>query len=97
MNEDEQMFHWGVIAAMAVLMLTASLQVCYRVQGKTRARIRADIVKTQQETAVAAANFASFVRPEILRNVVSSVYPKIEVISFHKSIAIDELPIREQL
>lgn len=95
MNEDERMFHWGLGLAGAVLMLTASLQVCYRVQDKTRARTRAEIVKTQQETAVAAANFASFVRPEILRNVVTSVYPKTEVISFHKSIAIDELGSRE--
>jgi hypothetical protein len=95
MNEDERMFHWGLGLAMAVLMLTASLQVCYRVQDKTRARVRKEIVKTQQETAMAAANFASYVRPEILRNVVISVYPKAEVISFHKSILIDELSVQE--
>lgn len=95
MNEDEKMFNWGIGLAMAVLMLTAVLQVCYRVQDKTRARVRADIVRTQQETAVAAANFASFVRPEILRNLVTSIYPKTEVIGFNKSISIDDLPTRE--
>lgn len=95
MNEDEKMFHWGLGLAMFVLMLTAGLQVCYRIQDKNRAHIRREIVKTQQETAVAAANFASFVRPEILRNLVSSIYPKAEVISFNKSISIDELPDKE--
>lgn len=95
MNEDEKMFHWGLALAMGVLMLTAVLQVCYRVQDKTRARIKKEIVQTQQKTAVAAANFASYVRPEILRNLVVSLYPKSEVISFNKSVAIDELPARE--
>lgn len=95
MNEDEKMFQWGVASAMSVLMLTAALQVCYRVQNKTRNKVRAEIVQVQQETAVAAANFASFVRPEILRNVVISLYPKAEVISFNKSISIDELSGQE--
>ncbi len=95
MNEDEQMFQWGIGLAMAVLMLTAVLQVCYRVQDKTRARTKAEIVQTQQEIAVAQANFASYVRPEILRNLVVSIYPKSEVISFNKSIAIDDIPMRE--
>ncbi len=95
MNEDERMFQWGIGLAMAVLMLTAGLQVCYRVQDKTRARTRAEIVKTQQETAIAASNFAAYVRPEILRNAVTGLYPNAEVISFKKSISIDELPARE--
>ena len=89
------MFHWGLMMAGAVLMLPAVLQVCYRVQDKTRARVRADIVKTQQETAVAAANFASYVRPEILRNLVTTIHTRVEVISFNKSVTIDELPNRE--
>lgn len=91
MNEEEKMFQWGLAMAMGVLMLTAVLQVCYRVQDKTRARTRAEIVKTQQEIAVAESNFASYVRPEILRNVVTSIYPNAAVVSFNKSVSIDEL------
>lgn len=94
MEPSEKMFHWGLGLAMGVLMLTAVLQVCYRVQDKTRARVRGEIVRTQQEIAVAASNFASFVRPEILRNVVTSIYPKTQVISFNKSVAVDELPAK---
>ncbi|MBD5388764.1 hypothetical protein HDR63_00730 [bacterium] len=95
MNEDEIMFRWGVAAAAAVLLLTAGLQVCYRVQNKTLARVHAETVRTQQETATLEASFASFVRPEILRNLVTSIYPKAEVIGFRKSVAIDELPVKE--
>lgn len=96
MGEDEKMFQIGLWACILVSVLAAVLQVCYRTQNRARNRVRAEIVQTQQEIAVAQANFASYVRPEILRNLVVSVYPKTEVISFHKSVAIDDLPNREQ-
>lgn len=95
MTEDEKMFHIGMWAFCSVLALTIVLQVCYRTQNKARDRVRREIVATQQRSAQLAANFASYVRPEILRNVVVSIYPKSEVISFHKSIGIEELPRRE--
>lgn len=96
MGEDEKMFQIGLWACILVSVLAAVLQVCYRTQNRARNRVRAEIVKTQQEIAVGQANFASYVRPEILRNLVVSVYPKTEVISFHKSVAIDDLPNKEQ-
>lgn len=92
MTEDEKMFHIGMWAFGSVLALTIVLQVCYRTQNKARDRVRREIVATQQHTAELAANFASYVRPEILRNVVVGLYPKSEVISFHKSVSIAELP-----
>lgn len=95
MNEDEKMFQIGMWSLAAVLLLTIGLQVCYRTQNRARNNVRAEIVRTQQEIAVAQANFASYVRPEILRNLVVSVAPKSEVISFHKSVAIDDLPDRK--
>ncbi len=94
MTEDEKMFHIGLWAFGSVLALTIVLQVCYRTQNKARDRVRREIVLTQQKSAEMTANFASYVRPEILRNLVVSIYPKSEVISFHKSVAIDELPLR---
>lgn len=95
MSADEKMFHIGMWAFGAVLVLTIGLQVCYRTQNRARNRIRAQIVQTQQETAALTASFASFVRPEILRNTVVSIYPKSEIISFQKSVSIADLPSRE--
>jgi len=95
MGEDEKMFQIGIWSLGAVVLLTVGLQVCYRTQNRARNRVRAEIVRTQQEIAVAQANFASYVRPEILRNLVVSIAPKSEVISFHKSVAINELPDKE--
>lgn len=95
MNEDDVMFQWGIGLAAGALILTALLQVSYRIQDKTRARIRADIVRTQQDIAVASANFSSFVRPEILRNLVYGVYPNSVAVGFNKTVSIDELPYKE--
>lgn len=94
MNEDERMFKIGLWSLVAVIILTTGLQVCYRTQNSARNRVRRQIVQTQQEIAARQANFASYVRPEILRNSVDAVSPKVEVISFHKSVSIDDLPMR---
>ena len=68
MRESEIMFRVGWISIAVVAMLLSTLQVCYETQNDARNRVRAQIVDTQQEIAVAQANFASYVRPEILRN-----------------------------
>ena len=94
MNEDEKMFQISLWMVGSVLLLTVGLQVCYRTQDRARARIRTETVRTQQEIAARQANFASYVRPEILRNLVVSVAPKSEVISFQKSVQIDQLQPR---
>lgn len=91
MGEDEKMFQIGLWALIFVAVLTAVLQVCYRTQDRALNRVRAQIVETQQEIAVVQANFASYVRPEILRNLVISISPQSEAISFHKSVSINEL------
>ncbi len=94
MNDDEKMFHIGIWLLGAVFLLTVGLQVCYRTQNKARNRVRRDIVHTQQVIAARQANFASYVRPEVLRSLVDAVSPRVEVISFHKSVSVDDLPLR---
>ena len=95
MRESEIMFRVGWISIAVVAMLLSTLQVCYDTQNDERNRVRAAIVDSQQEIAVAQANFASYVRPEILRNLVVSISPDAEVVSFHKSVDINDLPNRE--
>ena len=95
MNEEEKMFSWGVGLAVFIIVLTAGLQVCFRTNDKMRAHVRAKIVKTQQDIAERTADFATYVRPEVLRNLVVSLYPKSEVISFNKSVSINEVSAKE--
>lgn len=96
MSEDDKMLQIGMWSFGLVVILTSSLQVCYRTQNRVRNRIRAEIVQTQQEYAANQASFASYVRPEILRNLVVSIAPKSETVSFNKSVTIEQLPMREQ-
>ncbi|MDR1361267.1 MAG: hypothetical protein LBJ18_03080 [Rickettsiales bacterium] len=93
MDESEKMFNWGLGLVGFILILTATLQVCYRVQDKSRARVRAEIVETQQKLAAATATFSSLMRPEILRGVVVSVYPRSASIGFAKTVNINELSV----
>ena len=94
MNEDERMLHIGIVMVVVMSILTVTLQVCYRVQNRVRRGVRQEIVQTQQNIAVAQANFAAYVRPEILQNLVKKDNKKVEGISFQKSVEIQNLPDR---
>ena len=95
MRDDEKMFHIGIWALGVVLLFSVMLQVAFRTQARQINRVRRDIIETQQKIAVAQANFASLVRPEVLRNMVVSVLPKVEGVGFQKSVSVDELPNRD--
>ena len=96
MNEDEKMFRISMVLFILVMAMTFTLQLVYRIQNKELARVRNQIVETQQEIAIAQASFSASTRPEILRNLVMNTSPKAEVISFHKSVEIADLPDRLQ-
>ncbi len=97
MQDDEKMLQIGIWAIGGVLMATVVLQVAFRTQNRQINRVRRQIVETQQQIAVAEAGFASLVRPEVLRNMVVSISPKVEVISFNKSVSVNELAMKESL
>lgn len=95
MNEDEKMFQIGIWSLIIMAVLTVILQVCYRTQNHVLNRVRADIVQTKQNIAIAETDFAAYVRPEILGSVVKLINPKAETVGFQKNISINELPERK--
>jgi hypothetical protein len=95
MNEDEKMFQIGIWSLIIMAVLTVILQVCYRTQNRVLNRVRADIVQTKQNIAIAETDFAAYVRPEILGSVVKLINPKAETVGFQKNISINELPERK--
>ena len=95
MNEDEKMFQLGIWTLIIVAVLTVILQVCYRTQNRVLNRVRADVIQTKQNIAVAETDFAAYVRPEILGSVVKLVNPKSETVGFQKNISINDLPERK--
>lgn len=96
MSDDEKMLHIGYWSIGVVFFLTVVLGAMSRTQNREINHIRRSIVKTQQEIALAEAQFASYVRPESLRNMVVTIQPKSEVVSFNKSVAIENLENREE-
>lgn len=95
MNEEEKMFRIGSVMLIMVIALTVALQVCYRTQNRERRHVREKIRDTQQDIALAQADFASRVRPESIRKLIDkSGLGKVEAVSFNKSVEIQELPDR---
>lgn len=95
MNEDEKMFHIGVWALIAAVVMTVVLQVCYRTQNRVLNRVRADIVATNHQIAVDETKFAEYVLPGALRDRVTTNTPNAETIGFNKNITIGELADRK--
>jgi hypothetical protein len=93
MNDDEKIFKWGLALMAAMFVIGAALQVCYRAQSRALARTNSAIVRTQQETAEAAAQLSALVRPEVLRGIVAEMYPRFESIGFKKNINAMEIPL----
>jgi hypothetical protein len=97
MRDDEKMFQIGVWTFGIILLVSVVLQVSFRTQHRQINRVHRDIVQTQQKIAVAQASFASYVRPESLRSIVSTIAPKSEVVSFKKSVDVESIPLQKDL
>lgn len=95
MNEDEKMFKIGIGALVITFVLTVMLQVCYRTQNRVLNHVRRDVVQTKQAIAVAETDFAAYLRPEVLGNIVKMISPNVETVSFQKNILLDDLPERK--
>lgn len=97
MKDDERIFRLGISMVVAMFVIGVSLQVFFRAQSRQLARTNASIVRVQQETAQAQARLATLVRPEILRSLISEIYPKFESIGFKKNINVTDIPIIEDM
>ncbi|MCL1785681.1 MAG: hypothetical protein FWG39_00835 [Alphaproteobacteria bacterium] len=94
MRDDEKMLQYGMGLMITAFLMMAVLQVCFRAQERARARMKSQIVRTQQEYAAARAHFSGQTRPDTLRVIVSEMFPKFETIGFKKNISANEIPIK---
>ena len=95
MNEEQKMFKIGVCSLVGVVFLIVGLQVCYRTQHKSLKYTYDEIVKTQQQIAVAQAKFESMTNSEYLLGMVTTFNPNVEIIGFRKYTTIEDLPLRK--
>ena len=95
MNYDKKMLRIGMWTLGGALLISVMLQVGFRTQSRQINRARREIVQIQQKIAVAEANFAANVRPEVLRNLVLGLEPKAVAIGFNRAVDVNELENKE--
>ena len=95
MQDDEKMFNIGVTMVVSIVCLIAFLQVCYRVQENNLKSVRRSLETTKQEYDIAGTKFSALSSAGLLRASVAEINPKMETVTFSKTIHIDDIPMVE--
>ncbi|MBR3147858.1 MAG: hypothetical protein IKF41_00745 [Alphaproteobacteria bacterium] len=93
MRDDEKMFNIGTIMLVGVIFLIVFLQVCYRVQNSNLQAVRRNMENTSHEYDIAKTRFSALTSADSLRGSVVGVNPKAEIVSFSKTVHIDNIPM----
>ena len=92
MNEDEKMFHIGIWALGAAIVVTVLLQLGYRTQSRNLNYVRAKILEINKDIARDETKLEGYKRRDVVRDRVTTIMPRAENIGSQKYITIDELP-----
>ena len=93
MRDDEKMFNIGTVMLMAVVFLIVFLQVCYRVQNSNLDAVRRNMDNTRHEFDIARTRFSALSSADSLRGSVVGVNPRAEIVSFSKTVNINDIPM----
>ena len=93
MRDDEKMFNIGTIMLMVVVFVIVFLQVCYRVQNSNLNSVRRNMENTRHEYDIAKTRFSALSSADSLRGSVVGVNPKAEVVSFSKTVNVNDIPM----
>lgn len=93
MRDDEKMFNLGFVMLGGVIVLIVFLQVCYRVQNSNLASVRRTMDETRHEYSIADTKFSALKSADSLRGSVVGVNPGAEIVSFSKTIHINDIPM----
>ena len=93
MRDDEKMFNLGVAMFVGIVCLIVFLQVCYREQNNNLKSVRRSADVARQEYAVAETKFSSLSSADSLRGSVVGINPNAEIVSFSKTVHIDDIPM----
>lgn len=95
MRDDEKMFNIGMIMLFGMICVIAFLQVCYRVQDNNLKSVHRELENTKQEYDIAGTRFSALSSAGLLRGNVMGTNPRAEVVSFSKTVHIDNVPMVE--
>ena len=96
MRDDEKMFNIGVAMLMAVVFIIGFLQVSYRVQNNNLKSVRQDMENTKYEIDIAKTKLSALSAADSLRGSVIGINPKAEIVSFSKTVHIDNIPMVQE-
>ena len=96
MRDDEKMFNIGVAMLMGVVFLIVFLQVCFRVQNNNLRSVRHELEETQHSLDVAGTKLTGLISADRLRGSVVKTNPRAEVVSFSKTVHIDDIPLEQE-
>ena len=95
MRDDEKMFNLGATMLFCVVCLIAFLQVCYRVQDSNLKSVRREMENTKLAYDKAGTKFSALSSAGPLRGSLVGIYPDAEIVSFSKTVHINNVPMVE--
>lgn len=95
MRDDEKMFNIGFAMSLGMVFLIVFLQVCYRVQNNNLVSVRHSMETTKHESDIDGTKLSALLSADSLRASVKHVNPRAEVVSFSKTVHIDDIPMVE--
>jgi len=96
MQDDERLLRIGVSAIGILCLLTAFLQVCYREQNKDIISVRKELANVRHQYEISETKFSALSSADLLRNSVMGTNNTAEVVSFSKTIHIDNIPMVQE-
>ena len=96
MHDDEKMLNIGVGMLLATMFVIGFLQVSYRVQNNNLKSVRQNMETTKYEMDIAKTKWSALSSADSLRSSVVGINPKAEIVSFSKTVHIDNIPMVQQ-
>lgn len=93
MRDDEKMFNIGFAMFMGMVFAIVFLTVCYRVQNDNLMSVRRTLETTKHESDIAGTKLSALLSADSLRSSVKESNPRAEVVSFSKTVHIDDIPM----
>ena len=96
MRDDEKMFNIGVAMLLGVVFMIVFLQVCFRVQNNNLKVVRHDMETTQQALDISGTKLTGLMAADKLRSSVVETNKRAEIVSFSKTVHIDDIPMVQE-
>lgn len=95
MRDDTRLYRLGWIMLIIVGLLMAALSICYEAQRREMNSVHRKLQTVNKEISDAEHKFEDSVNKSV-RNLVKTMNPKAENVSFKKTVNVEDIPMIEQ-